>query len=291
MNGNSTAGVLEKINLEYYTFTASEKKIADFITAHPTEVQRMSISQLASAGNIAEATVSRFARRLGFKNFNEMKLSLARTVVSGNHDPNPVSGNVSEDDSFTDVCAKVCAADIEAIRQTCDLIDEEKIHAAADLMEKAKLVVCMGQGGSMIIADEAAHLFRTIGNKYFAVSDSHTQAIIAATLNKDDVIMFFSYSGATVEALQTLKLAHENGVKVVIITRYPASPAVAYADVVLQCGSNESPLQLGSAAAKIAQIFLLDILFSEMCMRDLQGCRNVREKIADALSEKHVRRF
>lgn len=291
MSDSSTTGVLEKINIEYYNFTVAEKKTADYITAHPTEVQRMSISELAAAGNVAEATVSRFARRLGFRNFNEMKLSLARTLVAGNHDPNPVSGNVTEDDSFTDVCAKVCAADIEAIRQTYDLIDEEKIRIAADIIEKAKLVICMGQGGSMIIADEAAHLFKTIGSKYFAVSDSHTQAIVAATLNQDDVIMFFSYSGATVEALQTLKLAHDNGVKVVLITRYPASPAAAYADVTLQCGSNESPLQLGSAAAKIAQIFLLDILFSEMCMRNLPEYRNVRKTIADALAEKHVQKF
>ena len=285
----SDGSILERINLGYYNFTSAEKRIADYISANPVDVQEVSISELAEEVGVAEATISRFARTLGYKNFNEMKLALARNLVSAGREAGPLSGNVTESDSFSDVCMKVCSADIDAIHQTYELIDEAKIKAAADLIERANLVVFMGQGGSMILAEEAAHLFKTVGNKYFAVKDSHTQAITVATMNEGDVIMFFSYSGATVEALHTLKLARERGIKTILITRYPASPVAELADVVLQCGSNESPLQLGSAAAKIAQIFLMDVLFSEVCMRNLEACRIVRKTIADALADKHVR--
>jgi len=57
---------------------------------------------------------------------------------------------------------------------------------------------------------------------------------------------------------------------------------------VLQCGANESPLQLGSIGARIAQMYLLDVLFSEFCRRDLDECRRNRSRIADALAEKHL---
>lgn len=60
------------------------------------------------------------------------------------------------------------------------------------------------------------------------------------------------------------------------------------ADVVLQCGANESPMQLGSVAARIAQMFLLDVLFSELSRRNLDGCRASRRRVADALAEKHI---
>ena len=73
-------------------------------------------------------------------------------------------------------------------------------------------------------------------------------------------------------------------------SRDPVFPlaGAAQADVVLQCGSTEGPLQLGYVAARIAQLYLIDVLFSEMCRRDLEHCRQHRELVADALSEKHV---
>lgn len=68
----------------------------------------------------------------------------------------------------------------------------------------------------------------------------------------------------------------------------PSSPGAELADAVLQCGADESPLQLGSVAAKIAQMYLLDVLFSEVCREDLENARRSRQRIADALSEKHL---
>ena len=54
------------------------------------------------------------------------------------------------------------------------------------------------------------------------------------------------------------------------------------------CGADESPLQLGSIGARIAQMYLMDVLFSELCRRNLDQCRQSRARIADALAEKHM---
>ena len=56
----------------------------------------------------------------------------------------------------------------------------------------------------------------------------------------------------------------------------------------LLCGADESPLQLGSIGARIAQMYLMDVLFSELCRRNLDQCRQSRARIADALAEKHM---
>ena len=140
----------------------------------------------------------------------------------------------------------------------------------------------------MVLAQEAAHLFSTAFSKYFAICDSHMQTIATAQLGPGDVILYISYSGATRELLETARLARERDAKLILITRFPKSPGAALASVVLQCGTNESPLQMGSVAARVAIIFVLDVLFSEVCRRDLEGCRSRRRQVADALSEKHV---
>lgn len=280
--------VFERISEEYYNLTAAEKKVADYVQSHQSKSQHMSISQLAEESQVAEATVSRFCRRLGYKGYNAFRLAIANTTA-GRQDPlNPLSGEVLVDDSFSDVCGKLYSANTNAMAQTMAAAREEDYAAAADLLETADKVLCMGQGGSMILAEEAAHLFSTIFGKYFAVSDSHTQMLYAVNATTKDVFLFFSYSGATKDMMETLRQARENGAKVILVTHFPNCPGAALADVVLQCGADESPLQLGSVGARIAQLFLTDLLFSELCRRKLNECRESRSRIATAMEEKYL---
>ncbi len=277
----------EKISNAYYSLTAAEKKVADYVIIHQQESQYMSISELAEACGVAEATISRFARRLNYKGYNAFKLAVAHSTA-GRSAGNPLSGQVLAEDGVSDVCQKLFAANVDAMEQTLSLLRPEDVTAAGDLLERADKVLCMGQGGSMVMAQEAAHLFSTAFGKYFAVTDSHMQAIAATQLGPRDVILYFSYSGATRDMVENCLLARERGAKVILVTRFPKSPGAALASVVLQCGANENPLQMGSVAARIAMIFVLDVLFSEVCRRDLPACRARRRQVADALSEKHL---
>ena len=280
--------VFEKINREYYELTASEKKTADFVMNNQHDTQYMSIAELAESSGVAEATVSRFCRRLGYKGYNAFKLAVANSAALLRQDAGALYGQVEESDSFEDTCRKLYSADSAAMGQTLELLNADAVRAAVDILEAADKVLCMGQGGSMLLAMEAAHVFSPLGSKFFAVSDAHMQAMHAATVSPRDAILFFSYSGATRDMMDTLSVAREQGAKVILITRFPKSPGAALSDVVLQCGSTESPLQMGSVAAKIAQLFIVDIVFSEMCRRNMDRCLDNRERIASALSEKHL---
>ena len=81
----------------------------------------------------------------------------------------------------------------------------------------------MGQGGSMILAQEAAHLFPTaLPPTFFPVVDSHIQAMLTAQLTRRDVVLYFSlfrlHQGA---AGQSEDRARERGAGVILITRFP----------------------------------------------------------------------
>ena len=88
--------------------------------------------------------------------------------------------------------------------------------------------------------------------------------------------------------METLTVARERHAAIILVTRFARSPGAEYADIVLCCGSNESPLQLSSVPAKLAQLFLMDVLFTEYCRRDLKACEEARERVASALAEKHL---
>ncbi len=276
----------------YYHFTVAEKKAADYVLAHKTDVQYMSISELAEECGVAEATISRFCRRLNLNGYNAFKLAIAKAAAEEHKGISHVvmsqPEKITETDSVQELSRKVCSSHVAAINQSLELLQPDRIHAAADLICGAERVYFMGQGGSMLLAMIGAYQFSTLAPKFFAVQDSHVQASTVALLSPRDVVVFFSYSGSTKELTEIMTLAKGCGAGVILVTRFSKSPGAALADVVLRCGSNEGPLQLGSMPAKLAQLFVVDVLCQECARRDPETARRSREKIAEALTERHL---
>lgn len=286
---NDPKNVFETINHAYYELTAAERKAADFAIKNRERTQFLSISELAEESGVAEATISRFCRRLGYKGYNAFKLAIAiANAGSLTGGPAADSKPIRKSDSILDLANKLYTSENEALLQTLSLLRPEALEQAVKILCGARKVLCMGQGGSMILASEAAHLFSICDGKYFAVSDSHLQIIASASLSAEDAVLFFSYSGATRDMMETLGVAREQGAKIILITRFPRSPGAALADIVLQCGTNENPLQHGSVPARIAQLFLLDILYTRLCLDDPDTCQANRQRIAAALADKHL---
>ena len=276
--------ILDRIHASYYQLSAAERKVADYALVQYEQVQFMSITQLAEECGIAEATFSRFCRSLKLKGFNAFKIELAKHSVSGGiskpqaQPENTVGGR----------CQEVGRLAVDAVNHTIEMVDPGEVLRTVEMFERAPHVMCIGSGGSMIMASAFANMFAIADPKFYAVADSHSQISAAATMGQDDVIVLFSYSGATTSGVQVLELAKSRGIATVLVTRYPKSPAAKLADVVLRCGSNEGPFQFGSVPAKIAQLVAMDVLFQEYCHRNRERCEDNIQRIAAALSDKHL---
>lgn len=275
--------IFEHIHASYYQLTAAERKVADYVLAGQAQVQFMSITQLADECGTADATVSRFCRSLGLKGFNAFKMELARNSSAKQEEPTELPF-----DTLPGRNREIGRMAVDAVNQTIELVEENDIVRAVELFEKADHVLCLGAGGSMLMAKEFAHLFSNVTNKFMAISDAHMQMIAAASMAENDVMVLFSYSGATTQGMQELELARAKGIKTILVTRFNKSPAANLADIVLRCGSNEGPFQFGSVPAKIAQLVVMDVLFQEYCARNQDSCKENTEVIAAALSGMHM---
>ena len=275
--------IIERIRNAYHDLTAAERKVADYVLEADSQVQFMSITQLAEECGVADATVSRFCRTLELKGFNAFKLEIAKRAA-----PRSVPDSSLPANSPASRRAEVCRLAEDAVHQTMELLSINHVEQAVELFEHAPRVVCLGSGGSMILAHACANLFSTVTNNFIAVPDSHSQISMAAALTTQDVIVLFSYSGSTTIGVQILELAKSRGVKTVLVTRYIKSPAAKLADVVLCCGSNETPFQAGSVPAKIAQLVVMDTLYQEYCHRNREACDRQIQSLASALSGTHL---
>lgn len=280
---NSDTDIFTKIADKYYTFTTSEKKISDYVIIQRKNVQYMSISELAEACGVAEATISRFCRSLGYKGYNAFKVAIASAS-----DGERTITDIDQNSTVYEIARNRCAVNIAVIEQTLAVLDNEILKEAAKALVKAKRIVCMGQGGSLILAMEAAHLFSMAFSNCSAVSDSHLQMIAAAGLGPQDCVVYFSYSGSTKDLEDIFSVIKEQQAKIILITRFPKSSGALQADYVLCCGAKESPLQHGSVEARISQLLIIDILYHEMCALEPESTAEHKKSVAKAVALKHI---
>lgn len=279
--------ILDSITDQYHSLTKSGKKLADYVFSHTAETQYLSITSLAENCDVSEATITRFCRGLGLSGYNAFKLALAqadRTTDLG--DSSNSAEPVSSEDSISTIAAKVHTANVLSLNESLELFDEKAMTKAIAILAKARRIYCFGQGSSMVMAMEAWARFSTVSPNFIHISDSHMQASATALTDSEDAILFFSYSGSTKDLCDTLRIASQNKTPVILVTHFPKSAGAEFATVVLQCGYNESPLQSGSVAAKVGQLFLIDCLFYGYCSKKPDGISMARSATAQAIANK-----
>lgn len=279
--------ILEKITAQYHSLTRSSQRLADYILANAHDAQYMSISGLADNSGVSEASITRFCRSLGLSGYNSLKLALAKTdYVTDLGESSHTSDTITSKDSYSSIFHKLYEANILSLNETMELLNEKDISKAVDLISDAERVFCLGHGGSMVMAMEAWARFSTATSRFVHIEDSHMQVMHLALATERDVILFFSYSGSTKDMEDIMQIAKERHISVILVTHFPNSRAAGYADVVLLCGYNESPLQSGSVAAKLGQLFIIECLFYVFCKRNPDILSKARAATIEAIMPK-----
>jgi DNA-binding MurR/RpiR family transcriptional regulator len=278
--------ILAQMLQEYESFTRSERKIADYVLEHQKETQYISITDLSNQCEVAVSTVSLFCRKLKLAGFNDFKLELARAASpAGAAGIGPGGRGASTPTAVKD---KVLQEAQDALTNAYHMLAEREVARAADLLRDAGQVICLGQGNHSVVALAAWAQFSTTSSKFKTIQDSHMQMVTLSTLSSTDVVLYFSYSGATHELLSAAEVIRNRGARLILVTRYLNSPASAYADVVLLCGPNELPFQFGSSAALVAQLYVVEVLLSEFVRRDPERAEANRQSVGKALTQKCV---
>ena len=273
MAENQNVGVLEQINSQYYELTNSERKIADFVLQNVDKVQFMSITELATACAVSDATVSRFCRSLNQDSYNIFKMKLAHDIA---YQDNFSQNNMYGQRGFAKKISRLVQ---NAMGETLGFIDESELNEAVKLLEKANRVLCVGNGGSNVMAGYIVQRFSMICGKFREISENHAQYYELAAMTENDVLILISYSGATKEVVDIMAQANSRGVKTILLTHFPQSPASKYADLVLRTGTYEDSLEYCGVPAYVTVMVVGDMLFKIYYDRNKKQCAAHRERI------------
>ncbi len=274
---------LERIRDSYPSLNNAQQKVAKYILENPKDIIHFSITELADNSSTSDATVFRLCNKLGYKGYQELKISLASVVVKPIQN---IHEEIKEDDNMYIVMHKIMNANIDSLENTLKKNSVDNIENSVEMLLKAGKVMFFGMGGSGALAMDACHKFVRTGLDCITYTDSHWQAMMAAIAKEDDVIVAFSNSGSNKELIESLKIGKENGVKIIAITGNAKSPISKLADIVLVAYGRESMFRSEAMESRITALSLIDCLYVGVALKRKEETLSTLSKIREGIATK-----
>lgn len=264
--------VVRKIIEVYDKLTTVEKNIADFFVENK-ELGDFSSKAIAGRLYVSEASLSRFAKKCGYKGFREFIYDYERVL-----------GEEQEDICF--YAGRVIDTYEELLKKSKELVNDGQMQRVETMLTECKRVRVYGKGSSGYAAQEFSIRFMRMGMDIEAITDTHIMKMNAALADPDTLIMALTLSGTTEEIITAVKLAKRNGAKIVMITANISQKLMALCDEVIHIASIKN-LDEGSLISPQFPIqIMIDILFTYFYQKDFGNRLQLYNETLAALYDK-----
>jgi DNA-binding MurR/RpiR family transcriptional regulator len=287
-DGNSSATAihppinsLTRIRSSYPVLATSELRVANWVMQQPEKIMHLSMAQVAQACGVSDTTVLRFCRNAGFQGYTDLKLSIARDLVSPTQ---VIHDDIAPGDGPAVIARKVFMSNIQALYDTAEVLNEDALIRAINLMTTAKRILIVGVGTSAPIVQNMYNMLMRLGLQCKAQTDSYLQLMEVALLGPGDVVVAVSQSGSSIDPVLTLKQARDNGAATICITGNAQSPITEHADITLLSVAREARIE--AIASRLAQVSIADALYVIMALNAIDTATQNEKRIWDALLPK-----
>lgn len=255
----------------------AEQKVAESILTNLARAASASIGDLAAHAGVSIASVTRFAKAMGCTDVRDFKFRLAQAVAVGQRFlSEDQSAAIEAPSELADVVLKDIYAVLEVNRA---LINPDAVLRAARMLLDARMIYAFGMGGgSTMMADEARYRLMRHARPIATYHDALLQRMVAATLDKNDVVLVFSTTGNVPELLANCAVAKEYGARLVALTAL-GSPLAGMADVLLPIRTLETDLIFKPSSSRYAMMMALDTLVLELALLQKQRSQELLRRL------------
>ncbi len=236
------------IHKHYEELPANQKIIAEYFLENFERIPFLSVHEVAEATSRSVASVVRFAQRIGYSGFSELRDAMAGSLQNriGKRDVFPlVKKKARSDDPLTDVAN----LDIQNINDTLNMIEREDFRKAINLIQRSSRVFTMGLGISSLLSQILSYQLNQVGIDARPFDHSYSSFVEQVLfLNEQDLLLGLSFPPYSKETIDAAHFARQNNVKVVSITNKKSAPITFESNVSLMVKS-ENMLFTNSFAA------------------------------------------
>ena len=216
--------MLTEINRSLPDLSPSERRVGEWIIAHPKEAIRANLAHVAEECGTSEPTVIRFCRTVGLRGFRELGIRLTEALS------NPTSyvhRDVHPNDTTSDAITKVMDASINSLIDMKSRLSKMPVDQAVEALARARQIAFAGLGASGHVARDACHKFFRLGIPCSTLTDTPMILQFAAIVEPDDVMVLLSHTGRWPEFTKAARLATSRGATVIAITNASSDLAAA----------------------------------------------------------------
>lgn len=241
-------------------YTKSDEKILEFMESHTDEFLFMSIGEVAKRLEVSEATISRAARHLGYRDFKEMKNEIIGQKT-GKGAAGKIAGTLLKTQGFD--IGKWFAMQQECLSSTLENFDQKEFSRAVSQIQSARNIYIHGKNASASSAQLLFFRLRRLGYKVFMVPSGGSEVIEGIVhAGEGDLVIIFSYSKVSVEGKMILEYAKIAGYTTMAFTSRLYAPQEQRADINLYVYRGEKE-EFHSMTAPAAMIDALILALSE----------------------------
>lgn len=243
--------------------TKADHKIADYLLANPEQFISQTITQIAESVGTSIAGITRFVKKMGYDKLPDFKIALTKDLESNTSIPYE---DISSHDSITELSKKVIAHNVQGLLDLEGSLNEENLNACLAILTQAKKLSFVGFGGSVSVAQDAYLKFLRLGKTVELISDVHLLTISASIGDSDHAIVVISHEGANTDLNAALKIAKQNGAKVIAITQFTQSPLTKLAEVCLYTFAKGFTYKPEPLVSRVTEYTIVDLLYVAFCV-------------------------
>ncbi len=245
----------------------AEKKLAEWILQHLSEVIHLSVKELSLLAVSSPATIVRFCRSLGLEGFIDLKLSISTNLPQIEEE---LYTEIIENEKVSQIKKKLSLKVAHVLEETNEQLADEMVEQAIQKIHGADRIYTCGIGASGLVAEDIYQKLTRIGKNVFFSMDYHLLATAIVTQpDQKNVLIAVSNSGEKEELVKLAKIAKEIAVILIAITQNELSTLGEMADILLQTASGgEAPLRSAATSSLLGQLYTVDIFFSAYASRD-----------------------
>ena len=268
------SNIINNIYSKLPTMSQSDQKIARQILRNPEQIVDCTISEIANLAQVSGASVTRFCHNLGLTGFHNLKIQIAQ--ASSNEKSQSLKDIANDDLQIA--LKQIDKNKIAEIRATLENIDSKTLEDVLNLLVKSRVVQVSAEGDTYPVAADAVYEMNQIGILAMA-SGGNVETAIAQSMNlgQDDCLLVISNSGESAALLNQIKVAKNQGIKIVAITNRADSPIALEADYHLQTAVRQTLLQSQYYFSRVAAFTMIEAIFLILISKDDDRVEHIKK--------------
>ncbi|MCL2780232.1 MAG: MurR/RpiR family transcriptional regulator [Actinomycetia bacterium] len=253
--------------------TAAEQRLADVVARRYPEAALLSAHALATAAEVSPASVTRFAKKLGYHDFNDLQTNLAVEMRARLSTPpgRLTASPPGRHKTTIELLREVIARDRDNLNATLAMLDAELLESLRDRLARTprSSIYIVGSKKGGVVAAYFAMQLRQVRSRVFLLELNDRTSDQVLDMTADDLLVIFEPRRATAALVRLITECRALGMSVASFTDENPPAVIAKSEYLFRTKVDAVSI-LDSYAAMFA---LCDALLAALVQRNLASMR------------------